>query len=242
MTPCRWLLFSAVLCSSCATVYVPNARNVPLFSEAGQLSASAGLGTGINAQLAYAVTDHFAIMGSYLYANNKRTGETQYRSQELGEFGLGYYHRRRIAFEIYGGLGWGKGYGQDSSFAFLGSNDKFETARGRYYRAFIQPSIGIGRGVFRAAFTTRFSVVNFTSLKLQTNFHDEPTPNRSEAFFEPAVTVRLFPIRTIDACLFTQVGMSIPFNNYKGFDHEGAQFSMGVSVWLGKRSTPHLKN
>lgn len=239
MTRCRWLLFIMISCSSCATVYVPNARNVPLFSEAGQLSASAGLGTGINGQVAYSVTDHFAIMGSYLYANDKNNKRTEYRTHQFGEFGLGYYEHKRIAFEIYGGLGWGKGYGQDSAFGIWGSSSRFETARGRYYRVFIQPSIGIGRGVFRAAFTTRVSVVNFTSLKLQTDLKDERVSNRSEAFFEPAVTLRLFPIRTIDACLFAQVGLSMPLNEYKDFDHELAQFSMGVSVWLGKRSTPH---
>lgn len=238
MTRCRWLLF-IVICSSCATVYVPNARNVPLFSEAGQLSASVGLGTGINAQGACAITDHFAIMGSYLHVNNQSNKRAEYRTHQFGEFGLGYYERKRIAFEIYGGLGWGKGYGQDSSFAFL-STRNFETARGRYCRAFIQPSIGIGRGLFRAAFTTRFSVVNFTSLDLQTNFQDEPVSPRTEVFFEPAVTLRLFPIRTIDACLFAQSGWSLPFDRDKGFDHEYIQFSMGVSVWPGKRSTPHV--
>ena len=57
-----------LLASSCSTaLYVPNTRNTPLFREQGEAQVSAYLGAaGLEAQGAYALTDHLAAIEARL--------------------------------------------------------------------------------------------------------------------------------------------------------------------------------
>lgn len=68
----RYLIILALL-SSCAPLYLPATRNAPLFTEQGEAQISGFLSAaGIEAQGAYALSDHIALTGSYAYANQKK--------------------------------------------------------------------------------------------------------------------------------------------------------------------------
>src|SRR5690242_8442254 len=115
-------------CSSCAVVYVPSARNVPLFTKSGEFNGNLSWGTsGLNVQSAYAVSNHLGVMANFQSdAGNSRT-------HIAGDIGLGYYLRKKVAFEVYGGYGIGKGYGSDLHF---GLDDRVVELDGRYQRLF----------------------------------------------------------------------------------------------------------
>lgn len=234
MIPRCWLVFIVIICSSCATVYVPNARNVPLFSRAKEFSGNASIGLSTNVQAAYSITDHLGIMGSYLYTNNKSDKRFAYRKHQFGEVGVGYYTHTDVKYELYAGVGWGKGNGQDSTFGFFDSFSYPIVADGRYCRVFFQPSIGIGNAWFEVGFTTRLSIVNFTELAIQRNYKNETLTKSTESFFEPAITMRLSPLPKRNVYVLTQIGVSVPFNSEADFDHEAFQLSFGIGVHLGK--------
>src|SRR5687767_1839211 len=61
----------ALIFSACAPVYVPNSRNSPMFTKAGEFQGSIQFGNGIDAQGAVSVTNHIGLMGNFSYANNK---------------------------------------------------------------------------------------------------------------------------------------------------------------------------
>lgn len=66
----RILQFIAILllCSQCVQVYVPNTRNVPLFSKRGEVEGTAKFGPlGSDFQAAAAVTNHVALMAGYAH-------------------------------------------------------------------------------------------------------------------------------------------------------------------------------
>ena len=102
----RYLLI-LLLFASCTQLYIPNTRNAPLFREQGEAQLSAYLtGGGLEAQAAYALTDHVAAIGSYAYGQSNQTNPDYTQKNSYGEIGLGYYDRSRSArYEIFGGYG-----------------------------------------------------------------------------------------------------------------------------------------
>lgn len=68
-----YLALVALAVSSCAPVYVPNARNAPLFRGAGEFQGSVNFSQGIDAQAAVSVTDHLGLMANYNYTNRTST-------------------------------------------------------------------------------------------------------------------------------------------------------------------------
>src|SRR5688572_21847076 len=74
-------------CCSCASVYVPSVRNVPLMTGKGEFQGSASFGNGANLNTAYALTDHVGITVGGMYANNRaqRVNNTyrRHKSTEL---------------------------------------------------------------------------------------------------------------------------------------------------------------
>jgi hypothetical protein len=105
-----------VLAASCAPVYVPTTRNAPLFRGAGEFQASAYLTTGLDAQVAYALTDHIGVTGSYNFLSQKQGLPPDApvpdfkRKNNFGEIGLGLYQSTRsMRYELYAGYGKGEG-------------------------------------------------------------------------------------------------------------------------------------
>ncbi len=231
----RWSVLSVqfvLLLVGCAPVYVPNVRNAPLFTKAGEFQGSMMYGTGdLDVQAAVAVTDNFALMGNYSYGNRNTDSmkQTDYHKHQFYEGAIGYYKNdKSFCFEVF--LGYGKGEASSYGYYSIFSTTNDQLAKGKYTRIFLQPSFGFNKKVVNVAFTPRVSWVDFTefSSSLNTNKID-PSPR---VFFEPAVTAKF---NFLDNRFFgtVQVGVSTPINGDVIFDYERINISTGLGIRLG---------
>lgn len=223
------ILFIALASTSCAPVYVPNARNAPLFRGAGEFQGSVHFGQGMDAQMAVAITEHVGVMTNYNWVNRTGTSnESDYLKHNFFEGGIGYYENTgSICYEVFAGYGKGKGtsYGD---YDFFGPTTVLST--GKYNRFFIQPSLGSNHKVFNWIFSTRFSVVDFTEFESdgQQPFNDtDPV-----IFIEPAFTGRINFGSTKMYAQF-QTGLSWLTNGSTFFDYEPFHVSIGMGLRLG---------
>ena len=235
----RYLILTFVVLCSCAKVYVPNARNVTMFSQKGEFNGSIGTGiSGANVQSAYAITNHLGVMANYLYANNKSSDQFHYRKHRLGEFGIGYYqHKEKLFFETFAGFGWGKGYGQDSITLFTQS---VKRTKGSYERIFVQPSIGVDYGIFAVAVTFRLSRLNFSTLEYSENDVNLYISGKPRYFLESAITGRIYPRRR-NIYFYAQMGFAHLLNPEGSedddlLDYSRAQLSVGMGIRLRKQN------
>lgn len=211
-----------------------------MFTKGGEFQVSAQIGNGFEAQSAYALTDHFALMTNFSYI--KQSGydadhPKDFHQHRLFEGGLGYFLNRNDSFvEIFAGYGRGKGSSYDE-YEFFGNMSSIAT--GSYERYFIQPAVGMNRKEVDFAFAPRISVVDFYS------FSNELTSTavfeKPKCFFEPAIigrgnfaNNRLF--------ITFQAGMSLGMSQDVYFERRTFQISGGLGLRLGgtKPLTPRL--
>src|SRR5687768_16948983 len=110
------LIFIALLAfTACAPVYVPNVRNSPMFTKAGEFQASVQIGNGIEAQSAFAITEHFGVMTNYLFVDQAGfDDEEDFHRHKFFEAGAGYFtNNDESFFEVFAGYGRGKGSSYD---------------------------------------------------------------------------------------------------------------------------------
>ena len=95
--------------SSCAPAYISNTRNTPMFAEANEFAGTIALSSGIDAQLAYSVSDHVAVMANVNTVQQKLTPEGKpsfNRNHIFAEGGVGYFTRtKKSRFELFTGYG-----------------------------------------------------------------------------------------------------------------------------------------
>jgi hypothetical protein len=235
-----------ILLASCSPVYVPNMRNTPLFTKAGEFQGSFHYGTGgLDVQSAVSVTNNFGLMANLSYGNrNTNTDEStttgtydnDYHKHKLYEGGIGYFKNdKTFCFEVFAGYGVGEGTSYGSYEDIFSSSDN-ELATGKFSRIFIQPSFGFNKKVVHVGFTPRISYVDFTEFTTTNNSTGtsvietrDPAP---AVFFEPSVTTRF---NFIDNRFFAtlQVGVCASFEGKNMFDHEPFSFSTGLGFRLG---------
>ncbi|MBS4012994.1 MAG: hypothetical protein KGZ97_04430 [Bacteroidetes bacterium] len=188
-----------LLANSCSPpVYHPTMVNVPLFKEAGEINVAANISTsGIEPQLAFAVTDNIGIMANACYNNMSKEGSRDYEIFQMIEFGAGYYKNflKNGRYEVYGGVG----YANKAFHVF--NNGSFTTEEVPYTKFFIQPSIGITTQFADAAFSPRFVLANIED----TNY------TYGVMYVEPAFTVKL-GYKYIK--FIAQVGASLRFQQH----------------------------
>lgn len=170
--------------SSCGpTIYFPEKVNAPAFAHKGEAKAIAGFklqGLGYNSSnvlapqfdAAYALTNHFGILGSYRSLANKWLDEngilansasiidfSGYYNSHYFEGGTGYFTTMGKVgrFEAYGGVGTGK----MSRSGFYSHQYDFSS---NYYKIFLQPALHIAPNngkVFIVGIGTRFTTVKY---------------------------------------------------------------------------------
>ncbi|MEJ0030103.1 MAG: hypothetical protein WDO15_06900 [Bacteroidota bacterium] len=207
-----------------------------MFAEAGELAVSASYGfSGTEGQLAYAITDHIAMMANVNAKwSNLETAESDPAKQRhfFGEGGLGYYTTQEaVRFELFGGYGVGKSMSKAS--AIMDFEERL--AQGMYRRIFIQPSIGTNNERFNIIFSPRISWVSFTKFS--------PYPDQSYSFllkpgkawfpfFEPALTGR-FPMGKVLHGYF-QIGANVAFQDYYYYyNYSTLNFTLGLQLRTG---------
>jgi hypothetical protein len=182
----------AALCfSNCAPVYIPNTVNAPLFKEKGELMEAGFGGTnGYDVQLAYALTDHVAIManGSYQSKEFDSLSVNDFHKHYFGEIGAGYFTQlgERARFDCFGGYGFGQ---SETGYDFKFFTQQTGAAKGLFDRYFIQADIGTSSNFdyVNMGVGIRGTFVNFYKFTRGTEVYDNP---QSNIFVEPAVFIR----------------------------------------------------
>jgi hypothetical protein len=201
----------AIVFSSCAPVYYPNARNSPMFTKAGEFQGSGSIQPdifneqveGVDAQAAVSVSNHIALIGNFSYGNNR---DERYRRYKLFEGGIGYYQNKdKWCYEIFAGYGVGEGSGYDEN-----GRGSLEAVSGKFRRIFIQPAFALNKKVLQFSFIPRLVLVDFTkhtsSIRGGSAQITNPSP---QVFIEPAAIGRLNLLknRLFVTC---QSGVSLP--------------------------------
>ncbi|RZK79939.1 MAG: hypothetical protein EOO92_08430, partial [Pedobacter sp.] len=139
----------AISLSSCSSVYMPNVPNTPMLSTQGEFSGGGHISLRGNLSLngAYAVTNHFGVIGSVSYIDNDARRKDY--KQKLAEVGGGYFNTfgpddNRI-IEVYAGYG-------------AGNTD-------RIFRAFDDNGVLTSTDLQEVTYSKTFLQVNYSSRK-----------------------------------------------------------------------------
>jgi len=205
---------------SCSPEYIPNMVNSPMFNEKGEVQGNLAAGvSGTDLQLAYAVSDHIAIMANGSFYDETSDTTDDFHRHTLYEVGAGYYdliggHGR---YEIFGGVGTGKikGYWEDSPLDNPVSD-------ARFFKFFVQPAIGLRSDYADGSIGSRWVLV-------RTDYNEEEPEAQAgfHPFFEPFIMGRL-GFRNIK--LVSQLGFSIPVGQEVPFDYQPFMFNVGLHV------------
>lgn len=209
-----WFCFLLYFITSCAPAYTPNIVNTPLLSSKGEFQAIVGTGTsGIDPQLAFAITDHIGIMVNGSFAN--RADSLNFHKHSFAEIGGGYTISIGDAgrFEIYGGGGMGSIDAMYKEGIFYGRS------KATYNRFFIQPSIGAVTDVFEGAFTPRLVFVNMNHSTDSLSYYS------TDPFIEPTISAK---IGWKYIKVMFQVGFSFPLTKIVNYGHQPFMFSIGL--------------
>ena len=224
-----------LVASSCAPVYVPNVRNSPLFSEAGEFQGSVQVGNGLDLQGAISVTNHIAVMANYSFGERNKNNynpddELDYHYHKFFEGGLGYYENQgNWCYEVFAGYGKGEGSSYDEYEWWGGQSER---ATGKFQRYFIQPAFGLNKKIMQVSFIPRISSVDFDSFSK--DVIDYALDENPIVFIEPAVAGK---VNLMDNHFFFtfQTGFSIPATSTY-FEYRPFQFSTGIGFRLGGNS------
>lgn len=224
-----------LLISSCSPVYVPNARNAPLFTKAGEFQGSFQFLNGLDVQGAVSVTNHIGLMGNFSYENRDSTSsnnfydEDSYHYHRFFEGGIGYYESvGKWTFELFGGYGRGTGAGE-GNFQWI-STDGYR-AKGKFDRYFIQPAFGLNKKTVHVAFVPRITLVDFKDFTDRNGIKHKDNIDPT-FFFEPGVVGKINLLQ--NRFFFTfQAGVSIPAGFDVYYDYRPFQLTTGLGFRLG---------
>jgi hypothetical protein len=190
-------VFAILALSSCThSYYLPASPNVPLFQEKNEVRATGGIGLSeraktMNAQVAYSITNHIAVGGTYMNAfggtpEKSRSGKGEYKDLALGYF---YSAKNQFALEVFGG------------FAHCDQKHVYSEIEGSnlsFNKIFLQPSFGYSDNIIDVAMTPTLSRIQFNSISTNIKANNSEFLNlehisnhRTSYLFEPTVTLRL---------------------------------------------------
>ncbi|WP_143307539.1 hypothetical protein [Chitinophaga vietnamensis] len=248
------LLLLAAGISSCSKhIYVPNTANVPLLKEKYEFKGSI---SPTNLQTAFALTNNIAIManGQYVYRYNFDKGSNNNNDLFLDndtrggviEGAVGYFKpldaKKRMVLDVFAGYGGGGFRTLDKNYSTTaGAVENDYLLRNHFSKVFIQPSIGFVHPVFEAAFTSRFSFVNFYNMYIgpkafqndaasKENFsriNDKPV-----AFYEPAFTFRA-GYKYVKFQMQVLFSVVMDDNAYNNSNYKTNEYFQPVAVGLG---------
>jgi hypothetical protein len=230
MKTCSLLLL--VLLCSCAPTYVPNVRNVPLFTKGGEFQTSIQAGNGLDLQTAVSLNNHIGLMANYSMSdggsqNDGNNNDGQYHKHKFWEGGMGYFKNTNDwCFELFAGYG----RGESSNLNEFLSWNSAAPSQGKYERYFIQPSIGLNKKIFDFAFVNRVTYVDFTEYSDangQYSINEKP-----KIFLEPAAVGRVNFAENFAFFTF-QVGTALPASNDLYFKFRKLQMSAGLGFRIG---------
>lgn len=199
-----FLLLFLMAATSCTSIYLPNAQNVPTFKEAKEFQGNAQaqiflppFAHSFQAQAAYSLTNHVGVAANYSYSRTTTKGEGQ-----LGEFGIGYYTTTKGKNYFSAFLGSGLSSSEDATnnfvFFLFGNPDPNAATRenatrvkSNYTSWFIQPSYGlILSNHFNLIISMKSSLINFENTYYGKIFI--LSENHGPSYhFEPSATLKI---------------------------------------------------
>lgn len=224
----RWvgLFLIPLTISSCNVLYHPTTHNSPLLRNQGELQVTGMLASNnLELHTAYGITNHLGVMLNASYLN--RTREVQ-RGEELVKFneswgllegGLGYYTRvaQIVAFEVYGGAGFGTVPGDLRGVNYVYDGSQITDIK----KLFIQPAIGVGSRLIDASLVGRFSAIQIN--------------NETEIFTEPGVVIKVGYNRFR---FVASTGISLPLINKisdLSWENDMVMFGIGLQYTIGRK-------
>ncbi|MFA6924750.1 MAG: hypothetical protein WC223_10925 [Bacteroidales bacterium] len=214
------LLLIFLFLDSCKSVYIPNAINAPFLTEKKQGQAAFSYGTSnLDGQAAYSFADNFAAMANFSFWHLYKIKQ-RYHDHRFFEGGAGYYNKinKSWLFDAYSCLGFGS-----TDIHIRGA--ELSMVDGKYFRAFLQPSIGLVTETFEGGFSLRMCYVNF--LKFSVSNSDFKNP--ASYYLEPVLTGK---VGTDKLKFFAQIGISVPMGNKAfntDYDYQNFIFNLGIS-------------
>lgn len=221
------LLFTV---AGCAPVYIPSARQTHLLNEKGEASAAVYSGTnGTDAQLAYAVSDHFGVIGATSFDwGNGSESDGDYHEHWYGEAGLQYQTALGQVgrFEFMGGAGTGSATSRDV-YSFNNTQNEVR-ATGKFNKLFVQSNIGLESKVIETGLAMRLGHVMYNEFETSRSRY---ATDLKATFFEPALFARL---GWEEVKIEGQIGYSRPLSseNDIGFEYQPFFLTLGAHLNL----------
>ena len=226
-----FLIFFIALLNSCASLYIPNSVNTPLFTERNEATINANVGmNGWDLQAAYSPIKHVGIMVNSSGSPKLRGSNSSFHSHAFLEGALGFSSRvgEKGVIELYAGAG--QGNIETRSKVIVNNNAKYDQVKGEGTRLFIQPSFGLKSSESEFSFSLRCIYNDLINVS-----YDNSTDlvKRSGTFIEPTVTLRRDKGKIM---LQSQVGASIPFNlSSNNIRLRPFILSVGICYRIGKK-------
>ena len=196
------LLGLTIVSQSCKTAYIPNALNVPLLQERGEMKF---LLSANNFQAAYAVTDKIGIIANGQVAKREHQGNPNLtvdgkpdvsfaQNNSVIEAGVGYLGKgeRNLLYEVYGGGGFSRTHIADLNK----NNGVLGEIEAKGLKLFIQPNVGFATRFFDVALSSRFTALQYgtaTTIYSKQYLIDQDLDqlaDNTHMFLEPAITLR----------------------------------------------------
>jgi Outer membrane protein beta-barrel domain len=222
------IVISVLLISSCRSfrhIYSPAPANNPAFREKGESELSIlysggdgnnGIGErqkneGTDILVAYAITDHWAVTGSYYFRREKDVYKNNYSNEvfdssvveykrKLTDFGIGYFtpfnDKKKSTFSIYAGLGFGNfrlnDHGLDDTLADY--SRFYEASLRKWY---VQPGVNFWlNNDFSLGITIRYSFIHYFNNATSYNQREQEyfflhkIKGKTIATFEPTISLQ----------------------------------------------------
>ncbi|TNE78470.1 MAG: hypothetical protein EP332_14265 [Bacteroidetes bacterium] len=203
---------------ACAPAYIPNAVNVPMHQEKGEVAAAVNYGTsGFDPQVSYAITDNVGAMLNASFRNDPIDTNNNYHRHLFVEGGLGLFKwtNENMVLECYGGFGYGNINAHMENSLFT------STAKVNGSRIFLQPSVGFKWKNADLALVNRFALVDLR----------QGNERASALFTEPVLSIR---VGTEQIKLVIQTGISIPLHEGLAFAYQPFLINLGLHIRPGK--------
>jgi hypothetical protein len=164
---------------SCATHYVPNVVNTPLFRESGEVSLAIHTGiSGVDPQFAVAITDNIGLMMNASIANREYESTEsselfKFHKHQFFEAAVGYFNAMDdyLVLEGYAGMGRGRTRAYDDTWGIWGNEQSIDS---KFTRIFLQPTIGVSHEFFEGSGSVRLAMVRFDDRQIGTGYYFEP--------------------------------------------------------------------
>lgn len=226
------IIATTLIIQSCATAYIPNRVNSPMFKDKGEFKLDLTTGrNGFDTQAAYSPIKNVGIMLNGCFSDrDKDTLSESFHEHIYGEIGLGYYKLladEKSVFEVYAGYG----IGNTQTFYDWGTYIPNTKLKADFSKIFIQPAIGINNKALTVSFASRFSFIKMDIDRMNSQYF---TINDFDLFWEPAFTLAVG--KTVK--FTTQIGGSFPIiplpDGYPIIPRK-FMFSLGLQLHLGRK-------